>query len=211
MILDIRNNSGGSDAYWLRNIANLLGAPASFEAIIAIRRNLVADGRINFPVFEITPEDGQNLPPDLLDGDFVGWKLRYFLRMDGHVGYKGKLYVLTSRTNYSSAESFVVACKATGLATLVGTYTGGDGIGITPGLIILPNSGLAVRFPVDMGLNPDGSANEEFHTRPDVLVEQTPEDFLRWLDTVTNEGFPRGPRPDLDPVLRECLDLATDE
>ena len=93
----------------------------------------------------------------------------------------------------------------------IGVYSTTPPSVLYAGLIILPNSGLAVRFPVDMGLNPDGSANEEFHTRPDVLVEQTPEDFLKWLDTVTNEGFPRGPRPDLDPVLRECLDLATDE
>ncbi len=58
------------------------------------------------PVTEITAEDGQNLPPELLDGDFVKSELRYFLQLEGDIGYQGKLYVLTSRLNYSSAESF---------------------------------------------------------------------------------------------------------
>jgi len=36
----------------------------------------------------------------------------------------------------------------------------------------LPNSGLIVRFPGEMGLNPDGTVNEEVKTIPDVYVEQ---------------------------------------
>ena len=43
----------------------------------------------------------------------------------------------------------------------------------------------------------------------DVLVEQTKEALLRWLETVRDEGFPIKPRPELDTVMRECLNLAT--
>ena len=60
-----------------------------------------------------------------------------------------------------------------------------------------------------MGLNPDWAANEEYHTKPDVLVEESREDHLKWLESVHKEGFPVKPEPGFDTVLRECLNLAT--
>lgn len=43
---------------------------------------------------------------------------------------------------YSASESFAVFCQETGFATLVGSPTGGDGIGaLDPVFLQLPNSG----------------------------------------------------------------------
>ena len=39
-------------------------------------------------------------------------------------------------------------------------------------MLALSNSGLIVKFPVDMGLNPSGRANEEYHTVPDIKTKQ---------------------------------------
>ena len=61
-----------------------------------------------------------------------------------------------------------------------------------------------------MGLNGDWTANEKFHTKPDVLVEQTLEDLLKWLEYVEKEVFPLEPKPELDRILREALNLATE-
>ncbi|KYH29724.1 peptidase family S41 [Clostridium tepidiprofundi DSM 19306] len=86
------------------------------------------------------------------------------------VGFEGKIYLLVDRRVYSSAESFAAFCKTSKWATLIGKRTGGDGIGIDPILCSLPNSGFVIRFTGEMGLNSDGSANEETQTEPDISV-----------------------------------------
>ncbi len=84
-------------------------------------------------------------------------------------GFAGKIWLLVDEYVYSSSEAFTVFCKDTGFATIVGSPTGGDGIGIDPVFLVLPNSGLIVRYSALFGLNPDGSSNEEFGTTPDLL------------------------------------------
>jgi hypothetical protein len=94
---------------------------------------------------------------------------------------------------------------------------GGDGLALTPALAVLPNSGMVVRFPLTMGLNPDFTANEETQTLPDVFVEQSVEDMVEFLQkygagqatgrSAGGSGLFR-PDPDCDTVLRKCLELA---
>ena len=53
---------------------------------------------------------------------------------------------------------------------MVGTQTGGDGIGaLDPIFLRLPNSGFLIQFSMMYGLNPDGSSSEEAGTTPDIL------------------------------------------
>lgn len=94
------------------------------------------------------------------------------------VGFKGKIYLLVDDYVYSAAEAFAVFAKSTGWATLIGTVTGGDGIGYDSVPVALPNSGLIIRFPMEMGLNPDGSINEETAAMPHIYVEPSYEDYL---------------------------------
>ncbi len=84
-------------------------------------------------------------------------------------GFDGKVWLLVSNQVYSAAEAFTVFCKDTGFATIVGTETGGDGIGIDPVYFMLPNSGLLIRYSPLFGLNPDGSSNEEYGSTPDII------------------------------------------
>ena len=86
------------------------------------------------------------------------------------VNYTGKIYLLVDNKVFSSAETFAVFCKQTNFAKVVGTQTAGDGIGTDPVVYTLPNSGLIVRFTAEMGLNSDGSANEETKTIPDIIT-----------------------------------------
>ena len=94
------------------------------------------------------------------------------------VGYKGQIYLLVDSSVYSSSESFAAFSKETKWAALVGTTTGGDGIGMSPSVSSLPNSGLVYRFPTCMGINYDGTINEETHAKPDIFAEETYGDYL---------------------------------
>ena len=85
--------------------------------------------------------------------------------------FNGKIWVLTNPKVYSSSENFIMFCKNTGFATLVGTSTGGDGGIADPILLSLPNSGLIIRFSMFYGLNNDGTGNEAIGTLPNIMIK----------------------------------------
>jgi C-terminal processing protease CtpA/Prc len=78
---------------------------------------------------------------------------------ENSIGFKGKIFLLVYNALYSSSESFAAFCKGTGFAEIVGTNTGGD-----------------------------GTVNEQAHTKPDIFVETTYNDFLEGKNTVLNKA-----------------------
>ena len=85
------------------------------------------------------------------------------------IPFQGKIWVLVDGDVYSSSESFAVTYKQTGFATIVGTQTGGDGIGMDPIIFTLPHSELKIRYAPVYGTTIDGRGSEEFGTTPDII------------------------------------------
>ncbi|MEX0974863.1 MAG: S41 family peptidase [Bacillota bacterium] len=215
LVLDIRGNGGGSDNYWQAMVAMLASGTVSCASGVTWRNSpfiqpFMADKRADAlptaPMSDLLAAQatgGDRLPPEILTHAFA--EPRVWIRKaepDNSINYQGKVFLLVDGYVYSSAESFAAFCKGSKWATVVGSYTGGDGIGYDPAIVVLPNSGMAIRFPSDMGLNPDWSANEEFHTRPDMLAEWAPDDILGYAAT---SGRPARPDPAWDPQLRAAL------
>lgn len=175
LIIDISSNSGGGDRYWM----DLLVAPHIQAPLSSDNYALVARSKNNAPYLEQGLGDEQLHPIDELDQqlkiDDTDKKMatHYFISnrtvtpSSYQSPFHGNIMVLTSERVYSSSEAFSVFCKNTGFAKLAGNRTGGDGIGIDPGYVVLPNSGIIVRYSIIFGLNKDGSCNEEFGTTPD--------------------------------------------
>lgn len=215
LIIDIRGNGGGSDNYWQSLVAMLSEEPVSSRFGLTWRKSeylqpfVEQKGAAKQPAMPRTELEAASstgrMPPELLTGAFEDVRVwdRTVNPSKDSLRYKGKICLLVDDYVFSSAESFAAFCKGSGWATLIGSFTGGDGIGFDPGILALPNSGMLIRFPLDMGLNPDMSANEEYHTLPDVLAEWGPEDILRYAATY---GTPERPDPEWDPQLRACLE-----
>ena len=85
--------------------------------------------------------------------------------------FHGRIWVLVGPAVYSApASPSPCSARRQALQTLVGSPTGGDGIGaLDPIFLQLPNSGILVQFTMMFGLNPDGSSSEEAGTTPDIL------------------------------------------
>lgn len=178
LIIDITDNSGGSDKYW----QELIVSPNLSEKKTSKRYYLIRQRDITTPFLEARFDENSIFPISTLP-EFDGLNKENLSLFSHYVideetiypskksnGFNGKVWVLTSPKVYSSSENFVMFCKNTGFATLVGTPTGGDGGVADPILFPLPNSGLIIRFSMFYGLNNDGTGNEANGTIPDITI-----------------------------------------
>lgn len=198
LIIDIRGNGGGSDAYWMEFVPMLISKPISSNSHLLYRGGdyavpfLESRGMSDVhPISLLKEQHLPNLPAEALS-DFKNYQVDTLkLSPNSSVGFKGKVYLLVDQAVYSSAEKFAAFAKSTGFATLVGERTGGDGLGMDPLVVALPNSGYVFRFSLQMGLNSDGSCNDEVKTLPDYAVDPVKTKYL--MD---------------DPAIKKVLELA---
>ena len=185
IVFDITGNSGGADNYWMTNLVAPFGEDQTFSW-----REFFRDSSQNMqimePYFEIHNTSEAEDAPE--------WAVKYGLNkyicvedtVNGReaVHSDAKRWVLVSHTVYSSSEKFVCFCKATGWATVVGKQTGGDGMGFSPVLRLLPDSGVLYEFSCTAGENPDGTMNIE-GTMPDIVLDSATIECL--LDLIREE------------------------
>lgn len=177
LIIDLTENSGGSELYW----QELLVAPLIDQPLSCSNYALVRRGANNGPYLDavFSPEELRPIEelPDLpgLSQEDRASATHYIesvlsVAPGERVPFHGRVWLLVGEAVYSASESFALFAQQTGFATLVGTPTGGDGVGaLDPVFVALPNSGLLVRYNMLLGLNADGTPNQEAGTAPDVL------------------------------------------
>lgn len=226
LIIDIRGNGGGKSIYWEQNIvARLATGPVECNFYLTWRSGEYVQPFVQAKLSSMRlqelsksafveragPQLAGNIPPEILTSEYAEPRVyRYVVTPRDSINYQGRIFVLVDDLCFSAADGFAAFCKGSGFATVVGTWTRGDGIAFTPAIVTLPNSGMVVRFPSVFGLNPDFSASEEAHTSPDVMVEPSLEDILEYLATRDSSGELR-PDPSFDTQLRTCLTLALSE
>lgn len=179
LIIDIRGNGGGSVYYWMNDIV----APLISSKLSARYYTLLRGGEYEMHFLnsrQIKLNNMSDLDPNIISKfPPEANQFKYYNAYDttispcNSLNYKGKVYLLVDKYVFSSSEAFASFSKATRFAKLIGERTGGDGMGIDPVIFSLPNSGIVVRFPAEMGLNPDGSSNAEKRTTPDISVNAT--------------------------------------
>jgi C-terminal processing protease CtpA/Prc len=176
LIIDIQGNDGGTTDYWMDNIIPyLINESITFSMTYGFKKSdrlkafkpkyfeeNIGYKEINLP----------NMPEELKNGDYMFRKRGLHINPESNSkNYNGKIYLLVDNVVFSSAETLAYFCKMTKFATVVGEKTNGDGVGTDPLLLTLPKSGIVIRFTGEMGLNPDGSSNEETKTIPDILLK----------------------------------------
>jgi len=156
---------------------DLIVAPNIDKPLSADVYELAKAGSLNEEFIEVsTMDDISNLPElpkmnqdDLKELDAM-LKNTYEVKPSNESKMlNGKIWILVSENVFSSSEYAAMFTKATGFATLVGTQTGGDGIGSDPIPVVMPNSGLIVRYSPIYGITSDGTGSQEFGTTPDII------------------------------------------
>lgn len=174
LVIDIRDNAGGSMAYrrdfllpelltedkYVENYMFFKNGKKTKQILDLENENVEAIKNINLDEFDLTSKE------DLKHFSyFKKDPIEVKAKGDGFPGY---IFLLTNERVYSAAEGLASFIKNTGSAIIVGTNTGGDGI--TLGLVndVLPNSGFVFTYTNTLGYGPDGTINEEEKTKPDV-------------------------------------------
>lgn len=189
LILDLRNNGGGSTEASAGLLANLISVKTKFKL----------DMRVNTLSFEeIRPYlwtwDKRALDPYRFafsknkDNSF---SLRSWFTDEldtvkpARYAFTGKLIILTSNSNSSGSTNLMAVIKSTRGATLVGEKTGGSAEGVTAGLLFtltLPESKIRTRIPFFRFDNNVKNYVKGMGLMPDIDVPMTVKAFIAGQD-----------------------------
>jgi Periplasmic protease len=176
LIIDIRGNTGGNAEYW-RNYLVLpnLKEKVTYHETMLIRGekskkfvSLVCELQ---PISKLNITKYSNLNMNdikMMDNFTIN---SYEYKKSKKPEFSGDIYLLVDNKVYSAAEGLAYFCKSTGWATIIGENTGGDGMLMNPMVCVLKNSGICFQFTAQLGLNSDGSSNEEVGTNPDIFCK----------------------------------------
>lgn len=193
IIIDFTNNGGGGMGYF----NDLIVAPNITQTLSCNVYELAKRGAYNQTILDFSSykpiSELPDLPnlnqEDLKDLDIFEPITYTVAPLSDTKMLQGKLWMLVGPQVFSSSEYAAMFTKATGFATLVGTTTGGDGIGEDPVPVVLPNSGLIVRYSPIYGVTFDGTGSQEFGTNPDIVSsenESALDTCLRAIEQDTN-------------------------
>ncbi|OAV43153.1 S41 family peptidase [Lewinella sp. 4G2] len=160
LIIDLRNNSGGSDEV----SANLAGRFADREEL----------------VYTIQERNG----PEHTD---FAEKKEYYLRARGEESFTKPIVVLTDNITVSAAEVMLIYLKALPHVTQIGDATSGD-FSDTSMRRFLPN-GFQYQYSIMKFLLPDGTSLDGVGHVPDIFAENTAEELAAGNDRVLERAF----------------------
>lgn len=201
LILDLRDNGGGSDEAAIDLASFLIDAP--FD--IAARRPWVRTftfGDLR-PFLSTWDESVFSMPADLftpLPNGFFELRTEPQRIEPLEPRFSGRLIALCGPANASGATLFLAGLRERRPVTLVGAPTGGSVEGPTAGTILflkLPETGAVVRIPAlrsFTGFTPPAPGRGLV---PDIDVRPSPEDLVRGRDPVLERAreLTRAPAP----------------
>lgn len=184
-ILDVQGNGGGNDPAWSWGILPYLTDKTITSYMFVAGKsgslNLWLDPEMDKSRerYEVYCDDSwqiefPNIQPEIIEGVDIKLKKSYTVKGKSNqdrAPFQGKIWVLIDERSYSATDLLAFFCKDTGLATLVGKRSGGNGIGTAPYIMALPYSGLLIYYEPYISFNQDGTCNGTTGTAPDITVQ----------------------------------------
>ncbi len=188
VILDIRDNYGGSDLAWGNVLAAIIKNPLPLNGLISFR-NTEAMRKILENYAEQSPTIIVKQQISFLDSTefltlFSGGQNEkgdtvYLIPDTNSLQYDGKIYVLQNEFVLSSAGTFVAFAGSTSQLISVGIPSGIIlGRGIAPGIFQLPESKFTFIMEACVDLTDCKNAFDVFHDRPEIEIYPTLDEII---------------------------------
>ena len=178
IIIDIQNNGGGHSENYEAIISPNIKKDINVISYGLYNENKYTDIYLDMFFKNYKPEKINHHEVPYIENcstvkNDKAYRLEEIIQAHPISGYKPcedkKFWLLVDSGVYSEADRFAYVCKKIGFATVVGTNTGGAGTnGKSPMYIVLPNSGLLIKFDFMYGLNEDEYCTDETGTAPDI-------------------------------------------
>ena len=151
LVIDLRDNGGGSDLYGKLPVAYLIDKPFKYYEHLRIKKN-----EFSFLTYTDVPPEERKLPENRVRKNDSG---TYDVQFHPNLGiqkplqptFKGKVYVLINGASFSASGECTSLMHFHKKAVFVGEECGAGYYGNTSGFmptLTLPNTGIRVRIPL---------------------------------------------------------------
>ncbi|MFK8013381.1 MAG: S41 family peptidase [Marinicellaceae bacterium] len=196
LIVDLRNNGGGSDDVQLALMKFLYNSPFQLNDAAWFTYSELGDLKQYINTWQkdiLSPDVSQ------LNKEANGYRVKnkdmgenYLIQKPAKMAFDGEIIMLTSRHNSSASAALLAHIKHQENVTLVGESTGGNQGG-TNGTVMLflklPHTGISVRIPVFRNSYTIPNKQDGLGAQPDISVI---EDFNSWInerDKIMNKAI----------------------
>lgn len=179
IIIDVRENGGGFVGFWEDYIYSALfvaeadNTSHSYIEIGDYYMNIFYGLRYTCVDFDIIEKISADELPVNVNSTNKWYHVASTQGISGNytgINHNREIAVLADNLTCSCADDFVSYFKNSGLASVYGTNTAGEGMAVTFGEWRLPESKLLFTCGYGLMLNPDGSSSTVYGTAPDVYV-----------------------------------------
>lgn len=170
IIIDLRNNYGGSPEYASKYLFPYLYSDNYMHTLnwnVPISENNKAVNNLFLNNLKLK-KDSDN------DNFYYEKNIQYAGNADKN---KKDIYYLIGSNTASAADGYISFIKDNDLGTIIGTNTSGEGLGGSFCSYSLPNSNLVFIYMPCNSLNKDGSNNSIYGTSPDIYIKQSESSF----------------------------------
>ncbi len=172
IIIDIRNNGGGSDGVWQDLLEKIIDKPLHWQFNVGLYHNkVIEEGIKSFGKIMV------NKNKAIIDNEVI-------LTPDSNsVKYKGKLYILQDKYSFSAAAALSSVARQNENMIQIGEPSALIvGYGFPPIMLKLPNSGLVF----NLGFTADLSGGKDNPYMDKVEVPIVEDDINEYVDKVLN-------------------------
>lgn len=185
LIIDIRNNSGGSTDYPFGIVLpRLIKNDISFDITALKRKCMTFDGYIKMDSRKDYIMDNLKGDTGIVDMYQYYKDISYEVkRAEDSIDYAGKIYLLINENTGSSAGEFAAFMKYKKIATLIGSTTSSEILGEDPAIFILPKTNLILRIEDQLPIIYNKSVQDTHKIRPDIYVNNKNDVDNKWILT----------------------------